>query len=474
MNSRHSNPFLGFQSQKQEITVQDLKVEGKIPKWLSGSFISNGPAQFEVGSKAFNHWFDGFAMLKKFNFHEGRVDFQNRFLASQQYLQSNARQKLYTNEFATYAEDNKLRRFISAITNLIHPKPYDNCNINTMLHAQHLLAMTEASNLLEVNLEDLGTVGDFHYDDELKSQLSTAHPHWDSARQEMINVDIEIGKENSYQVYRIASNSTKRELIARYVSDRLFYMHSFGLSENYIILFKTPMVVNKFKLIFNFPFNETLYWEEKAQSAFVLINRRNGKIQEIETEPFLVFHSANTFEQGNEMVLDLICHTPSLNYSNEYLLNLRSEYPKLNSGTLTRYRLDLKNKRSRAEVLSDEFQEFPRINYRAKNGKTYQYIYSNALKGQARFLNSVQKTALPSTKTLYWQEENSYCGEPVFVEEPGAVDEDQGLLLSMIYNDARKVSGLIVLDAKTLESRAEIHLPIYLPFGLHGNFYRHA
>ena len=40
---------------------------GEIPSWVKGSFYRNGPGIFEIGKEKFNHWFDGMAMLQRFN-----------------------------------------------------------------------------------------------------------------------------------------------------------------------------------------------------------------------------------------------------------------------------------------------------------------------------------------------------------------------------------------------------------------------
>jgi carotenoid cleavage dioxygenase-like enzyme len=59
---------VGFATLENEVVLNGLLVSGKIPSWLSGTLIRNGPAMFEVGQQKFNHWFDGLAMLHKFAF----------------------------------------------------------------------------------------------------------------------------------------------------------------------------------------------------------------------------------------------------------------------------------------------------------------------------------------------------------------------------------------------------------------------
>lgn len=85
--------------------LDNLRIEGEVPLWLTGSFVSNGPGQFEVGETHFNHWFDGFAMLKKFDFKARAVRFQNRYLHSKEYIGSNKLRRLSGNEFGTFASN---------------------------------------------------------------------------------------------------------------------------------------------------------------------------------------------------------------------------------------------------------------------------------------------------------------------------------------------------------------------------------
>lgn len=57
----------GFNDQETELTVPSLEVEGTIPPWVSGTLVRNGPARFRLADKTLNHWFDGLAMLHKFD-----------------------------------------------------------------------------------------------------------------------------------------------------------------------------------------------------------------------------------------------------------------------------------------------------------------------------------------------------------------------------------------------------------------------
>lgn len=474
MPLKNLNRLKGYQTQYNELMLDNLSISGEIPKCLSGSFISNGPAQFEIKETYFKHWFDGFAMLKKFTFKSGRISFQNRFLHSQQYIKSNATGQLHENEFATFANKTLIGRLGHCIKDLINGNTYDNSNINTTKIGEHFIAMTESNNVIEFKLHDLSTVGSFQFTDNIKSQITTAHPQLDIITGEIINIGIEIGKNNKYHIYRIPPNSTKREIIKTYISDTLFYMHSFSITKNYVILFKSPLFLNKFKLIFGFPFNDVISWEKNSSStSFIIIDRRDGTVQEIETDLFVCLHSINAYEYSNEIILDLVCHHDNP-YSYLYLSNLVTDKPNLPKGILKRYIINLHSKNCFQSILSADTQEFPRTNYREVNGKKYTFVYTNLITNPGeKFFNSIQKLNVETGLTLRWEKENYYLGEAVFVPKNTELSECDGILLSIAYDAKNQRSSLIILDANDMCLMAEIFLPIHLPFGLHGNFYNH-
>src|ERR1700720_3752697 len=75
----------GFLSLDAEVVLESIPTEGRFPDWLSGSLVRNGPAKFEAGHDLFNHHFDGFAMLHRFEFRNGEVSYRNRFLRSRSF-----------------------------------------------------------------------------------------------------------------------------------------------------------------------------------------------------------------------------------------------------------------------------------------------------------------------------------------------------------------------------------------------------
>ena len=130
---------LGFTTLKNEVVLDGLLVSGKIPSWLSGTLIRNGPAMFEVGRQKFNHWFDGLAMLHKFSFTDGKVLYANKFLNTKSYKKAKETRKISFSEFAT----DPCRSIFSRVSAMFSRQFTDNTNVNITRIANKFIAMTE-------------------------------------------------------------------------------------------------------------------------------------------------------------------------------------------------------------------------------------------------------------------------------------------------------------------------------------------
>ena len=67
---------------------------------------------------------------------------------------------------------------------------------------------------------------------------------------------------------------------------------------------------------------------------------------------------------------------------------------------------------------------------------------------------------------------NRYPGEPVFVRAADGTNEDEGWVLTVVFDAARGASDLVILDATSFAGPpvATVHLPARVPFGFHGSW----
>eukprot|EP00961_Rhodomonas_salina_P172534 2326706-Rhodomonas_salina.1 len=65
----------------------------------------------------------------------------------------------------------------------------------------------------------------------------------------------------------------------------------------------------------------------------------------------------------------------------------------------------------------------------------------------------------------------SASGEPIFVPNPQAASEDDGVLLSVVLDGSTDKSFLLGLDAATMQEVFRAQLPHHCPAGFHGEWF---
>ena len=75
----HPNLRGGFAPLQMECDVNDLVIEGEIPRELNGSFYRNGPNP-QYAPRGHYHWFGGDGMVHAFHIEDGRVAYRNRWV----------------------------------------------------------------------------------------------------------------------------------------------------------------------------------------------------------------------------------------------------------------------------------------------------------------------------------------------------------------------------------------------------------
>ena len=457
---------LGFTSLDEETTADRLPVTGEVPGWLTGALVRVTPALLEVGGKRLAHWFDGVAMLNRFGFKDGRVDYASRFIESRAY--EGAREGEWRQGgFAT----DPCRSIFKRVQQIFSPDFTDNPNVNLARIGERYIAMTETPLPIEFDPDTLDTVGQLDYGDRLKAHVTTAHPHHDRERDELVNYVARFSRVSEYVLYGMPAGSTARRVIARMPVKEPAYMHAFGMSGRYLILAEYPLRANPLKLAFSGkPFIENYSWRGGEPTRFQVFERATGEHRgTYETDAFFCFHHVNAFERGGELVIDLCAYEDASIIDSLYLEENgpRGAIPRTE---LRRYTIDLDGGSVRSEPLTDGSLELPRIDYPRRNTQDYAYAYFTGADGG--WIDSLVKVDVRDGSRSEWREDGCYPGEPVFVREPDAGAEDGGVVLSVVLDANAGRSFLLVLDARSFEELARAEAPHHIPFGFHGQYFR--
>lgn len=459
-------PALGFTTLEQETVIDELALSGELPRWLSGSLLRTGPAKFEVGAQRMRHWFDGLAMLHRFTVADGKVSYGNRYLESRSYKAARDQGRMVYGEFAT----DPCRSLFKRVQTLFSPGKVlpDNANINVTQLGERFISMTETPMPVQFDPYTLQTAGVQPY--EAPGELTTAHPHMDRASHGMINYAAKLGRSSSYRFFAVDPEESKPRSLASLPVKEPAYMHSFGLTERWLVLAEFPLVVNPLALVLSGrPYIENYRWKPELGTRFTLIDRASGEATGgFETDACFAFHHVNAYEDGDDVVVDMCAFEDAGVIEDLYLERLREGKP-VAAPELTRFRLGMDDRSVRRERLSDAEIELPRINYGRCNERPYRYVWGNG-NGPSGWLERIVKIDTSDGTSLSWAQDSCFPGEPVFVARPGAEHEDDGVLLSVVLDAAAETSYLLVLDAADLREVARASVPHHIPFGFHGQF----
>ena len=120
--------------------------------------------------------------------------------------------------------------------------------------------------------------------------------------------------------------------------------------------------------------------------------------------------------------------------------------------------------------LFDRGCEFPRFND-AFAARPYRYGYTAALVSPKS--GPTHKHDVETGRTEVHDYGTGRIGlEPVFIPRPGARGEDDGWVVTYVYDANRGTSDVVILDAQAFGDApvATIQLPVRVPFGFHGNW----
>lgn len=475
------NPFLqgNFAPVSSEQLCDDLPVSGTLPQALQGTYIQNGPNP-QFPAKSPYHPFDGDGMLHAIYLQDGKASYRNRYVQTHAYQYERAAgQPLW-----------------SGLLEPLQARPPQGrlknpANTALIQHAGKTLALWEQGLPHEIDPVSLETIGEYDFDGQLRHAM-TAHPKHDPVTGELFVFGYQT-RQPPYLWYSVFSKHG--ELLQQVPVDlpRSVMMHDFAITDNYVILLDLPYTFGIQQLL-----NKgALGGFDASQPARIGIMSRHAEqsakahdevecrpVTWIDIDPCYVFHIINAYqissgqpgEQSNQIVVD-VCRYDDLQMPINPLYDQTVNYQQLlrtdnQQPQVCRWRIDLDNHRLTETALSESSMELPRINP-AYSGKPYRYAYLAQLSLASLLPVGSAYVKLDVEQPNLWVHphgEGRYGGEAVFVPDPDSETEDAGWLVGFVYDQATGQSDFVVACAQTPEQPpvAVVHLPMRVPYGIHG------
>jgi all-trans-8'-apo-beta-carotenal 15,15'-oxygenase len=477
----------GYRSLTEEFDYWIDEVEGQIPTDLRGTLFRNGPGLLDRNGQSVRHPFDGDGMVCAIAFANGKAHFRNRFVQTAGFIAEQQAQKfLYRGVFGTQKPGGWL-------TNLFDTRLKNIANTQVIYWGGKLLALWEAAEPYRLDPNTLQTIGI----DDLNGVLQpgsafAAHPWIDPGCPELgrsprlVNFAIKPGLSTAITLYEFALDGVLVQQQTRTVPGFAF-MHDFAITPNHCLFLQNPVSFNPLPYLLGLRGAGECLTLQKNQSTQILVIPRDGSapMKMLSVEAGFVFHHANAFEQEGELYLDSIAYAdfPTVDPDQDYR---EVKFEALAPGQLWRFRLDLATGTVQRRLLESRCCEFPTC-HPGKVGRPYRYLYLGAAhepSGNAP-LQAITKLDLASCDRQLWSAAPSgFVGEPVFIpRHPSAYanhlpttaysgDEDDGWLLTLVFDAQSDRTDVVILDARDLNQGAvaRLHLKHHIPYGLHGTF----
>ncbi|GFT31527.1 beta,beta-carotene 9',10'-oxygenase, partial [Nephila pilipes] len=261
--------------------ITEFLSKGSIPDWVEGHLFRAGPGKwdFEDGFTV-NHFLDGSALVYKFTIQKGQVSVKSKFLDSEAYRKLSQFNRLVYTEFGTRSYPDLCKNIFQRFFAHFLPISFtDNTFANICMLEDEMYLFSETNNIWKVNPEDLSCVEKTDITNVVSVDAATSHPH-QTSNGTIYNLGSSVITGLKYHVMKISPSTsaegpktfervTIHSTISSSYKTSLGYYHSFGLSENYILLVEQPLLINTLKMavsgIVGYCLRDLLEWYPKQK-----------------------------------------------------------------------------------------------------------------------------------------------------------------------------------------------------------------
>lgn len=428
----------------EETTAVDLPVTGTLPDALDGRYLRNGPNPVGPVDPARHHWFIGTGMVHGVRLRGGRAEwYRSRYVLGDAAADALQRPKVPGERDALFGGSSP--------------------NTNVIGVGGTTLAIVEAGGYPMELTDELESVR-YHDLHGTWAGAFSAHPKVDPATGELFVAAYHpmFGNEISYQVVSPDLRVTHSERID---VGAPIMLHDISVSATRAVIFDLPVTLSTDALAEGYPF--PYRWNDERTPRIGVLPRY-GTADDIvwcEVSSCYVFHPMNAYDAPDgRLVIDL-CRHPRMFATD---LNGPFEGPPL----LERWTVDTATGKVVEERLDDVSAEFPRVDERLV-GRPHRYGYTASFGSNGVEHRGLTKWDLHTrTRVDHDFGPGRSSGEGVFIPRSADAVEDDGWVMSLVYDRTTDRSDLVVLDAQDFAGPpvATVHLPGRVPYGFHGNW----
>ncbi|MDP9018333.1 MAG: carotenoid oxygenase family protein, partial [Candidatus Eremiobacteraeota bacterium] len=236
-------------------------------------------------------------------------------------------------------------------------------------------------------------------------------------------------------------------------------VHDAQITDRSIIFAATPLTFDMQRAMTG---QSPMVWKPELGTTFVIVDRidTNKKPLWVKAEPFYFWHYANGFEEAGQIQLDLVRNDLAFTTGN--------------APSLHRVTIDTNMRTAKVRQTNDRSSEFPRINP-DQTGQPYRMAYVPIADGNAPahgFTALLQFDSTTEQTKVHTFGRGRSPGEACVVAKANGRSPEDAWIMTFVYDAATNRSDFVILDGSAFDQEpvASVHLPVRVPFGLHGNW----
>ncbi|MED6205389.1 hypothetical protein PIB30_017201 [Stylosanthes scabra] len=491
-----------------EAMVVTNNIQGHIPDaFPEGVYIRNGPnpvfgglkSTKSIFGKTSHIWVEGEGMLHALYFkksssssnnnHNWTVLYNNRHVETETYNLEKQRNKP---SFLPAIHGDSLAIFFAYLLNLLRFGKVNKyiSNTNVFEHSGKFYSVAESHIPQEIDIFTLKTLRNWDVNGAWNRPFCS-HPKKAPGTGNLVT----LGMSPTLPFCEVGIISADGKKLVHKVDlklNRCSLCHELGVTQRYNVIMDFPLTIDLLRLVKG----EQLIRYDKDEYARIGVMPRYGDASSIkwfEVEPNCTFHIINSFEDGHQVVvrgcrsLDSLIPGPDPS-SNEFDCLSRCYEWRLNMKTgEVKERSVMRGKQV--------YMDFPMVNENfigIKNRYAYTQVvdpltlstqgllkygglaklYFQESSSEELSMGEKQHEEDPIRVEYHMFEKNTFCSGAAFVPKDGALEEDDGWIISFVHNEDNSTSQVHIIDGKKLcgETVAKITLPCRVPYGFHGAF----
>ncbi|KAJ7874447.1 retinal pigment epithelial membrane family protein [Mycena leptocephala] len=454
------------------------------PAYAAGTLLRTGPGSHKLttedGEFSCSHWFDGFSHLYRFELVPTPDGTCKVLYSSRRQVDALIERVRKTGRLdgVTFGQKrdpcDSLFKKVKTTFEATRAKDPELVNVGVSISANVPGFASDKHDHDPETLAPLGVTDQTVLHQDLTGELSCAHPEFDPQTGDIFNYNLKLGPT---PVYRLSGKDAKAA-----------YLHSFFLTENFLILCIWPAHFANG--------GAWVLWQRNMLDALADFDPSaktkwfRWRCRKFESSAMFAFHTVNAYEViSNDGRVDIICdvmrHRNLDVLKKLYYDNLVSSAPSAGKrgfdwvegeDGMGRFRLSDIPAAGKPPAREPRAADLvfswlvcvgraPTINP-AYHTKAHRYIYGVADRRQSSFHDTLTCTA--------WSTPGHTPGEPIFVADPAREGEDDGVVLSVVLDGASERSYLLVLDAKSWVEVGRAEVPGAVGFGFHGAHFKLA